>query len=113
MLVSRKTLIVAETLFHEETILDIDAKTFSIRSILEILNAKKVSINQSCGAFGTCGTCRIEILEGHEDVKEKSDYEIQQAHELQLLPQQRLACQTEILFQSDKPLKVKIVGEVI
>lgn len=106
MTVSRKTLIIAETFFQDEVILNIDEKTSSSSTILEILNAKKVSINQSCGGMGTCGTCRFEIIEGSEALMPPSDYEIEQSQELQLQVSQRLSCQTQINWNSLTNIKI-------
>lgn len=113
MTVSSKRLIIDETLFQDEIILVIDAKTHSTRTLLEIFNAKKISINQSCGGFGTCGTCRVEILSGHRSVNAKSDYEIEQSIELNLKDNQRLSCQTELNWENADDVIIKIVGETI
>lgn len=112
MSVSRKRLTIVETFFQEEITLELELKTGLKPTLLEALNANKVSINQSCGGYGTCGTCRVEILEGHQSLDGVSEYEQQQAQELQLLPGQRLSCQTELLCQGSL-LKIKIINEVI
>lgn len=110
---SRKRLIIAETFFQEEVILNIDVIMATPMTILEILNATKVSINQSCGGNGTCGTCRIEIMMGFNGIHEKSSYEQTQHLELQLLPNQRLACQCQCKQNQTEEIKIKIVSEFI
>ena len=114
MVVSRKTLTVAETLFQDEVMLNIDVKTSNSVTILEILNANKVSINQSCGGNGTCGTCRILVSQKSDFVCEKSDYEIEVSRELNVLENQRLACQTELNLKSEEThLKIQIVNAFV
>lgn len=112
-MVSTKRLIIAETFFQEEVILDIDVKKYASVPILEILNAKKISINQSCGGHGTCGTCRCEIIDGASSLSEKSGYEKEIEGELQLKKNERLACQTTIIFQEARELKIKISNEFV
>lgn len=114
MTVSRKTLTLAETFFQEEIKLEIDVKRSTPVTLLETFNANKVSINQSCGGNGTCGTCRVEIMQNSDFLKPKSNYETDVTQELDLLPHQRLSCQAEINMSSeDTDFVVKIVNEPI
>ena len=114
MTVSRKTLTLAETFFQEEVKLEIDVKRSTPVTLLATFNANKISINQSCGGNGTCGTCRVEIMQNSDFLMPRSDYEIEVTQELNLLPQQRLSCQAEINCDSKETnLVVKIVNEVI
>jgi ferredoxin, 2Fe-2S len=113
MTVSRKTLTLAETFFQEEVKLEIDVKSSISVTLLATFNANKISINQSCGGNGTCGTCRVEIVQNSDFLKPQSDYENEVTRELNLQPQQRLSCQAEInLSSNEKNLVVKIVNEV-
>ncbi len=114
MTVSRKTLTLAETFFQEEVKLEIDVKRSNLVTILDILNANKVSINQTCGGSGTCGTCRIEIINSSNFLMQPSAYEMTAAIDLELLPDQRLSCQCEIDFSSrETNLVIKILSEPI
>jgi ferredoxin len=114
MAVSRKTLTIAETLFQDEVMLDIDVKTSNSLTILDVLNANKISINQSCGGSGTCGTCRILVPNQSNFVNKKSDYETESSKELNLIEGQRLSCQTEInKFSTETELKIQIVNEFV
>lgn len=89
MLVSTKTLhIVGQT------------KTISFRSkenLLTILNANKISINQSCGGNGSCTTCRVIIHSPSEYFSERTEIEAERALERDFTRQERLACQAELL----------------
>ncbi len=114
MIDSRKTLTLAETFFQEEVKLEIDVKSSIPVTLLETFNANKISINQSCGGSGTCGTCRVEIMQDSDFLKPRSLYEIEITEELALLPHQRLSCQAEVnLVSKETDLIVKIVNEVI
>jgi len=114
MTVSRKTLTLAETFFQEEVKLEIDVKRSTPVTLLETFNANNISINQSCGGYGTCGTCRVEIEHNSDYLMPKSDYEIEITQELNLMPKQRLSCQAEINLNSkETDLVVKIVNELI
>lgn len=114
MAVSRKTLTLTETLFQSEVMLDIDVKTSNSVTILDILNANKISINQSCGGSGTCGTCRIIVFQKSDFISPKSAYEIEVSQELNLLKDQRLSCQCEINLKSEMTnLNIQIVNEFV
>lgn len=114
MTVSRKTLTLAETFFQEEVKLEIDVKRSTPVTLLATFNANKISINQSCGGNGTCGTCRVETTPNSDFLKPKSEYEIEITQELNLRPEERLSCQCEINYDSKETnLVVKIVNEVV
>ena len=89
MSVSRKTLhIVGET------------NSIAFRTnenLLDILNANKISINQACGANGSCTTCRIIVLEGLENLTTRTEIELERANERQFSDNERLACQVNLL----------------
>ena len=65
-------------------------------NVLELLNANNISINQSCGASGTCTTCRFFIRKGPESFSERSEVELERALERGFLKNERLSCQTTI-----------------
>jgi ferredoxin len=114
MTVSRKTLTITETFFQQEVKLDIDVKRSSDLTLLDIFNANKISINQSCGGSGSCGTCRVEVDQKSKFILPLSEYENEVAVDLKLSPQQRLSCQAKINIDSiETNLFIKIVNEVI
>ena len=67
----------------DETIL-----TASLRNDIQHLHA--------CGGLGMCSTCRVEILEGEENLSQKSNSEQKLSEKLELPSNIRLACQTKI-----------------
>jgi ferredoxin len=55
----------------------------------------------NCGGYGQCGTCIVEIVEGMENLSEKTPFE---ERKLRKKPESyRLACQTLV----NGPIKVK------
>ena len=66
-------------------------------NLLEVLNAAKVSINQSCGANGSCTTCRIIVIGDKNCLTPRTDIEIERATERQFNENERLACQAFLL----------------
>lgn len=86
----------------------VSTKTLKIRNIsaqfefragdnlLDILNANKVSIAQSCGGFGSCTTCRVFIVNGAENCSSRSEIELERATERNFTVHERLCCQTQL-----------------
>ena len=67
----------------DETIL-----TASLRNDIQHLHA--------CGGLGMCSTCRVEIIEGEDNLSPKSKSEQNLSEKLELPNNIRLACQTKI-----------------
>ncbi|MFZ3230174.1 MAG: 2Fe-2S iron-sulfur cluster-binding protein [Pseudobdellovibrio sp.] len=65
--------------------------------LLEILNANKISINQSCGANGSCTTCRVIIHSKSDFLSARTEIETERALERNFASNERLACQTLVL----------------
>lgn len=61
-------------------------------SILEILNKNKVTIDQSCGGMGSCGTCRI-LVTSSINLPERNEIEQERSDALGFSDQERLSCQ--------------------
>lgn len=69
--------------------------------VLDLLNANKVSINQSCGGFGTCTTCRFIIRKGMSSFSARTDIEQERADERGFDENERLSCQSEIFNNAE------------
>lgn len=65
-------------------------------TVLDLLNAHKIGISQSCGGSGSCTTCRINVIKGSEYLAPRTEIENERALERNYSPQERLACQTEL-----------------
>ena len=90
---STKTLIVH---FQDE----IDSKEYQFQAgdnLLELLNAQKVSINQSCGGFGTCTTCRVLVIQTDVAIHPMNEIESERSSERNFESNERLACQIEVV----------------
>ena len=66
-------------------------------NLLDILNDNEISINQSCGANGSCTTCRVFTHSDKDCFSVRSDIEIERAEERSFAENERLACQTYLL----------------
>lgn len=66
----------------------------SEESILEVALKAHININHSCGGMGTCGTCRVLILNGNELLEPRNELEAEMADERGFSTYERLACQT-------------------
>jgi len=61
--------------------------------LLLCANAMKVKVSQVCGGDGACGTCRIEVVEGWENLSPPTPDETYKELEEPF----RLSCQTQLL----------------
>lgn len=62
--------------------------------LLDLLNANGIGINQSCGGYGICTTCRVFVRNGLTSFSERSDIELERAEERGFEQNERLCCQT-------------------
>lgn len=93
--VSTKTLTVLK---YNDAKLDVVAEIElkQTENLLELLNANKISISQSCGGFASCTTCRIIVTKGADSLPARDDLEAARAKERNFSNEERLACQVEI-----------------
>jgi ferredoxin, 2Fe-2S len=73
-------------------------------SVLDLILAQSLDISHSCGGMGTCGTCRIEVLEAPEGLRPRNEIEQEMARERGFENHERLACQTP----AQSGLKIRI-----
>jgi len=62
-------------------------------TILAILQENNIDWMHACGKKGRCTTCRFNIINGKENLKETTDAENQFLASQKILPTQRMACQ--------------------
>lgn len=62
-------------------------------TLLEVLIAAKVSINHSCEGNASCGTCRVLVEKGLENLPERSELEQEFVEGRGFPENERLACQ--------------------
>lgn len=65
-------------------------------SLLANLLQNRIEIDHSCGGNGTCGTCRIVILEGFDKTSEIEEVEAEMRLDRDFDKEERLSCQTFI-----------------
>ncbi len=73
-------------------------------SLLANLLNNNVEIDHSCGGFGTCGTCCIQVLEGSHHISEVTEIEAEMKSDRGMRDNERLSCQA---FISGK-IKIKV-----
>lgn len=72
--------------------------------LLRAVNEMGIKISQVCGGDGACGTCRVEVVEGWDNLTPPTPDEIYK----ELDPPYRLSCQAKL--KGDVKLRVaKIV----
>lgn len=74
------------------------------QTVLDVALENKIRIATSCGGMGTCGTCRVEVLEAPAGFDERNEIECEMAKERGFSEGERLACQLTI----QPGLKVRI-----
>jgi ferredoxin, 2Fe-2S len=80
---------------HETVRIQLAEKPAS--SILELILKNQVEISHSCGGMGTCGTCRVEVIEGSARLESPNEVECEIAEERGFREGERLACQTRVV----------------
>lgn len=63
------------------------------QSILDVALRGGIEVDHTCGGHGTCGTCRVEVLEGLQNLPARSDIELEMAQDRGFSENERLACQ--------------------
>ncbi len=65
-------------------------------SILSAANRAEVPIGQSCSGDGTCGWCRVSILDGFEQLVPPGALERRLIEEKEFLANERAACLAKV-----------------
>lgn len=90
---------------------DLELPTNMGLSLMEVLKASEYNILATCGGMALCATCHVEVLNGGENLPERSDPEYDM---LDTLPNatdnSRLACQLRVSDEMEG-LVFKILGE--
>ncbi len=61
-------------------------------TILAAANRSGVPIGQSCGGLGSCGWCRVHVVEGRENLEPPSETEEGLMNEKKFAADERAAC---------------------
>lgn len=81
-------------------------------NLLDLLNAHKIGISQSCGGFASCTTCRIFVTKGLQYIKPREELEAERAQERNFTPQERLACQIELPVEAATDFEIIIANPI-
>lgn len=79
-------------------------------NLLDLLNAHKIGISQSCGGFASCTTCRIFVTKGLRYLRPREELEAERARERSFTEQERLACQVELPIEADTDFEIIIAN---
>lgn len=73
-------------------------------SVLELALENAIELSHSCGGMGTCGTCRVILVDPPEDIEERNELELEMAQDRNFEKNERLACQ----LMARNGLKIRI-----
>ncbi|MES3039250.1 MAG: 2Fe-2S iron-sulfur cluster-binding protein [Bdellovibrionota bacterium] len=74
------------------------------KTLLQNLLAKKIDLEASCGGNGTCGTCKVKVIEGAENLTGPTELEIEFRADRGFGADERLSCQAHC----DGPVRLSI-----
>jgi 2Fe-2S ferredoxin len=66
-------------------------------TLLAAALAAKIDLSHSCGGNGTCGTCRVLVLQGRDRLPPRNEIEEEMAQDRGLDTAERLSCQTVVI----------------
>lgn len=72
---------------------DLELKIIKGATLLEMGTKSRVPIPHVCGGMASCGTCRVVILEGLDDLHPRNELEQSMADDRGYRNDERLACQ--------------------
>lgn len=64
-------------------------------SVLEVALRCGIELDHTCGGHGTCGTCRVHVVEGLESLGPRNEIEAEMAIDRGFKEDERLACQIQ------------------
>ncbi len=76
------------------------------KTLLELCLSHKIPISHSCEGGASCGTCRIIILDGAQDLPAPRFLEAEMASDRGFKNNERLACQIKVGHKKDLHFKL-------
>lgn len=96
------------------TIQNLNEKTVTVldteKTVLQVLGEARIDWMQACGGKGRCTTCRMQVLEGKENLTAPTAFEQKMKDAGRLQESERLACQCKAL--NDVQLRVPKVSQL-
>lgn len=77
-------------------------------TILEAALKNNINLDHECDGMGTCGTCRVFVRSGLEQLGKRNSIESEKAETLDYKPHERLACQNKCVEGLELELPNKI-----
>jgi ferredoxin, 2Fe-2S len=65
-------------------------------TVFEVGRAAGIAIDTACVGSGTCGLCRVKVIEGQQHLSEYSETELKHLGNVYFLTRVRLSCQSTI-----------------
>jgi len=65
-------------------------------NLLKTLQEANIPVGSSCGGQGVCGSCKVIVLEGSENLSSPNDTEIELKERYGLGEKDRISCQCKI-----------------
>ncbi len=66
-------------------------------NLMKALTDAQIPVASSCAGDGICSKCVIEIINGHENLSQETDLELELKERNQVPSQFRVSCQTRVL----------------
>lgn len=82
------------------------------QNLLDLLNAHKIGISQSCGGFASCTTCRIFVTKGLQYLAPREELESERALERRFSAEERLACQVDLPVDAPSDFEIIIANPI-
>ncbi len=80
---------------HEGQVKELDANKKD--NLLQFLQSSQIPIGSACGGHGLCGSCKVIVVSGQQNLSSPNDTEMDLAERNRLPDQERIACQCKIL----------------
>lgn len=77
---------------------DIEVQASQKQTILEALLEAHIEIDHSCGGMGSCGTCRVFVIKGLEQLGPRNELEKEIAEDRNFSVEERLSCQNLVVM---------------
>ena len=77
--------------------LDKSADAKANETLLDAARRANAPLGNSCGGIGICARCRVQVVEGAENLSPPTSVEERVAKQRGLAPDERLACQAVVL----------------
>lgn len=76
------------------------------KNIFQTAKRVGVKIPTACNGSGTCGLCRIQIVDGEEFLNKQTPIEIKHMGNVYFINKKRLSCQAELIKSGTVTVKI-------